>query len=360
MPPRYRIEAVRASALSVPLREPFVIASGRVDVTPNVLVEVALVDADSGRRATGLGEAATLPAVTRETQGSVLGAFAVLAPPEEALPAGDLTAWLADGRLGACTRAGLETALLDAQARLEGRPVHGVAGPPRLTLTSDITIPIGDPGHMAKVARRWKARGFGCFKVKVGKDVDHDLRALELIHEAVPDATYRLDANAGFTASEAIALAREVERLGLVVECWEQPCGRLALDQMAEVAAALDTPVIADESVATLSDLARVVAAKAADGVNLKLVKSGGFLPCLALGREARRLGLSLMVGAMVETRLGITAAAHLAVALGGVEFPDLDTALLLADDPFVGGYEAEGPRLTLSGAPGLGVSKRL
>jgi L-alanine-DL-glutamate epimerase-like enolase superfamily enzyme len=362
---RYRIERVEGTPLSVPLVEPFVISSGRVDTTPNVLVEVEVVDLVTGARATGLGEASTLHPVTKETQGSVLGAFAVLQAPAFALKdLGMAVEWGQDRSPGPCVAAGIETALVDAFARLAGVSARvflgGEAGARTATIATDITIPIGDPGHMAKLAKRWRAKGFRCFKVKVGKDLDEDLRALELIHEVVPDATYRIDANAAFTVAEALALARSVKALGLQVECYEQPCARLALEAMAEVAAELETPVIADESVATLGELERVVKAKAADGINLKLVKSGGPLQCFVLGQAARRHGLQLMVGGMVETRLGMTAAAQLAAALGGVEYPDLDTAWLLADDPFTGGYTAEGPLMTLSDAAGLGIAQKL
>src|SRR5262249_26501328 len=160
--------------------------------------------------------------------------------------------------------------------------------------------------------------------------------------------------NAGFTAKEAIALARTLERLGLPIECYEQPCDDL--DALAEVCRAVDPPVIADESVATRGDLERVAAAGAADGVNLKIAKSGGLLAARAIGLEAQRRGMPVMVGGMVETRLGMTAGAHLAASLGGVEFVDLDTAWLLEDDPYEGGYRARGPDYTLGDEAGLGV----
>jgi L-alanine-DL-glutamate epimerase-like enolase superfamily enzyme len=211
---------------------------------------------------------------------------------------------------------------------------------------------------MTKLALGWKKRGFGCFKVKVGKNLDQDIAALRAIHSAVPDATFRIDANAGFSASQAIALAEELERSGIEVECYEQPCAPGDLEGMAEVARAVSPPVIADESIASLSDLERVCGANAADGVNLKLAKSGGLLPALAIGRAAQARGMPLMVGGMVETRLGMTAAAHLSAALGGVDFPDLDTAWLLADDPYEGGYDADGPRYTLPDEPGLGIRR--
>jgi L-alanine-DL-glutamate epimerase-like enolase superfamily enzyme len=95
------------------------------------------------------------------------------------------------------------------------------------------------------------------------------------------------------------------------------------------------------------------------DGINLKLGKHGGVLIAARLGLEARSAGLRLMTGGMVETRLGMTAAAHVACALGGVDFVDLDTAWLLADDPYRGGYEADGPHYTMPASRGLGVTSR-
>jgi L-alanine-DL-glutamate epimerase-like enolase superfamily enzyme len=147
--------------------------------------------------------------------------------------------------------------------------------------------------------------------------------------------------------------------LGIAVECWEQPCAADDLEGMALVAAELDAPVIADESVKTESDLRAVVDRRAADGVNLKLAKLGGVERALAVGLAAQQAGLKLMVGGMVETRLGMTAAAHVACALGGAEFVDLDTAWLLTDDPYEGGYVADGPHYTLPDAAGLGIKRR-
>jgi L-alanine-DL-glutamate epimerase-like enolase superfamily enzyme len=212
---------------------------------------------------------------------------------------------------------------------------------------------------MAELATEWWARGFRSFKVKVGKDLDADLRALEAMHRAAPAATFRPDANAGFSREQALAYANGAQKLGAALECFEQPCGAEDLEGMAAVAEALTIPVIADESVKRVGDLERVLRAKAADGVNLKIAKSGGLLRAREVGALARAHGMPLMVGGMVETRLGMTAATHLAASLGGAEFPDLDTAWLLREDPFEGGYQADGPRYTLPDSPGLGLRPR-
>ncbi|HEY4118705.1 MAG TPA: enolase C-terminal domain-like protein [Byssovorax sp.] len=360
-------EALEVAALSVALTEPFVIASGRVDATRAALVQV--VARGDGLEARGLGEAAALPPVTREDQPEVLdaleraraafvGAAIDLDLDGDFCVVSELCARAADGSTVA--RAGLETAALDAISRLFDRPLRallgGDVGRATRVLETDITLPIQPAAAMAAQALRWRALGFSCFKVKVGVDADADVAAIAAVHAAVPDATFRVDANAGFSARVAIAFARALERRGVAMQCFEQPCAADDLDGMAEVARAISAPVVADESVKSLADLDRVAAARACGAVNLKLAKSGGPLGALAIGRRARALGLGVMCGGMVETRLGMTAAAHVAAALGGVEFVDLDTAWLLADDPFTGGYTARGPRLTLVDAPGLGV----
>jgi L-alanine-DL-glutamate epimerase-like enolase superfamily enzyme len=356
-----RIVALGARPLSVPLREPFVIATGRMDATRAALVTVELEDG-GGRRAAGLGEAAALPPVTREDQPDLLAAVAAARARLEGAELAGLAA--ADAAVAAAlpdapvARAGVAAALADAWARLEERPLHallGGGGTPA-PLATDITLPIGAPDYVAGLARAYRTAGFDCFKAKVGRDHRADLATLRAVAAAVPDARFRLDANAGYTARDALELVERLAADGLALECFEQPCARDDLAGMAEVAARSPAPVVADESFRGADDLERLAAARAAHGVNLKLAKLGGPAAAVALGREARRRGLKLMAGAMVETRVGIATMAHVVAALGGVEWVDLDTAFLLARDPFAGGYRAEGARLVLEPGAGSGV----
>ncbi len=359
-----RIEHLSATALTVPLREPFVIASGRIDATRAVEVQVRL--GWRGRTETGLGEAACLPPVTREDQDDVLlevrrAAAELIGRPLEARAEELESALEATLPEGPVARAGIETALLDAMARCAGVPLRAILGQRGLatrSLETDVTIAIAEPARMAELAREWVSVGFRALKIKVGKDVDTDVRALEAIARAAPGAKLRVDANAGYSAAQAIAVARACERLGLgeTIECWEQPCAADDREGMREVAAAVQATVVADESVKGFADLRDLVKRGYAGGVNLKLAKLGGVLIAVRMGLEAQANGLKIMVGGMVETRLGMTAAAHVACALGGVDYVDLDTAWLLADDPYAGGYEADGPFYTMPATAGLGV----
>lgn len=324
---------VAVEPLSVPTLDPFVISSGTVHATRSILVRIG----------EGLGEGSCLPPVTKEDQPDALAAVQRFQD--------DLDALLPTP----VARAAVEMALLDDQARKKGEPLWRFLGGPFAAppLETDITLPILPPQRMAELAAQWWRQGFRKLKVKAGKDLDADVRALEAIVRVVPDAAFQPDANGGLTVSQSLAYLEAARRLSARVLCFEQPCA--TVDELNELQARCEVPVIADESVKRVEDLGPL----RIGGVNLKIAKSGGLLAARAIGIEAKRRGLKVMVGGMVETRLGMTAAAHLAASLGGVDFADLDTAFLLTEERFEGGYRAAGATLTLPDAPGLGVALR-
>ena len=360
-----RILSVTTEPLAVPLVDPFVIATARVDVTQSVLVRVEVEG--RGGRATGLGESACLQPVTHEGPADVHAALRALAPALVGrsldAPTAEAFAALVGGALDRApvARAGLQVSLLDAAARLEGRHLVSLLDPslplPR-RLVSDVTLPILPVARMVALAEGWRARGFRTFKVKVGHDLEKDRAALLAVAGRVPEARFRLDANAGFTAAEAVALLRACLAAGLRIECFEQPCAREDIDGLEAVqASAPGVPVVADESLRGPADLEAILARRGRiGGVNLKIVKLGGILEALTLGRRARAAGLQVMVGGMVETRLGMSTGACLAACFDEV-LTDLDTAWLLASDPFKGGYEADGEAYTVGRGTGHGVS---
>ncbi len=362
-----RVLGATSAPLLVPLREPFTIATARMDTTRAALVRLVGRGLSSTDQVAGLGEAACLYPVTREDLPDVLAAA------ENALPrlvgvdvsrpedCADLAARAAEGF--PVLVAAIECALVDALARSRGQSVarlFGVDDRMRThALESDITIPIAEESEMLRVGRTWHEAGFRAFKAKVGRAQDVETRSLCTMHTVLPGLRFRLDANAGFSAEDALTMLGELRRHGAHVECFEQPCARDDWDGMAKVVRDGRVDVVADESLRGWDDLERLVKTRAATSVNLKLVKLGGFGPSLALGREATRLGLGLMVGGMVETRLGMTCAATLASCLPKVAYADLDTAWLLAEDPFDGGFTSEGPHIRVIEGFGFSVRER-
>lgn len=356
-----RVLEASAVPLIVPLREPFTIATARMDTTRAALLRVR-ASSNAGGEVLGLGEAACLYPVTREDLPDVLReaerALPQLVGRELTRPeaCAELASTVAEG--SPVLVAAIECALVDALARSRR---HGVATLFGMELRSgeiesDITIPIADEHEMLRVGRTWHDSGFRAFKAKVGKSQESETRALCNMHSLLPDLRFRLDANAGFVAEDALTMLAELRRHGATVECFEQPCARDDLEGMAKVVRDGAVDVVADESLRGPEDLARIVKLRAATSVNLKIVKLGGFGPSLALGREALRLGLGLMVGGMVETRLGMTCAATLAACLPSVAYADLDTAWLLAEDPFKGGFSSRGPFIQMLEGHGFTV----
>ena len=272
-------------------------------------------------------------------------------------------------------RAAIESALLFAIADLLQTPMFNLLGNGPLqaedvdgaVVETDITIPIASPDVMAGWAKEHAASGFSCFKVKVGRNESlggrvADVEAVEAIAAATAGLAHRrlrLDGNAGQSVDDAVFVADAASRVGLEVELIEQPTPPGDLRALAAVAEQTGLTVIADESVKDSRDLAALLAHAGPGkrlGANLKLVKHGGPLMATALGRDALAQGAPLMVGAMVETRVGLAAMLHVARALCAPDaLPslaiDLDTAILLQTDPFVGGYRQVGSRITLEAA---------
>jgi L-alanine-DL-glutamate epimerase-like enolase superfamily enzyme len=216
-------------------------------------------------------------------------------------------------------------------------------------MPTSFTIAIAAPEEMARLAS--EAAAYPILKIKLGSD--DDVTRLAAVRAARPDARLRVDANAGWAADEAVEKLRTLERFGL--ELVEQPTQREDFAGMGAVQAHTDLPVVADESVRSLADV-EALAAVGVRGINLKLMKVGGLAPAVRILRRAKGLGMRVMLGCMIETSLGATAAAHLA---GMADWLDLDAPLLISNDPFDGVRFGSGGEVSLPRRPGIGVVRR-
>ena len=352
------ISEIRCHRLTVPLHTPFVTALRRTEHLETTVVEV--VDGDGVR---GYGEA---PQVWRVTGESLAGAEACLSGPLADVVRGrsvddlpDLSRLLADavvGNFGA--KAAMDVALHDLAARRAGVSLTsflggsaGMHGVP-----TDVTVSSGEPDELAATAIKRTGEGFAVLKLKVGTDAATDVARVRAVREAAPDARIRVDANQGWTPAEAIAVIRAMEDAGLAVEFVEQPVERYDVHGLAQVTAAVETPVMADESVFGLRDLAAVIDQGAADLVNVKLAKCGGLGVARELLDRARAAGLGTIVGSMMEGPIGVGAAAALVAAVGTSHVSDLDAAWWASSSPVAGGARYEGGVILLPDAPGLGI----
>lgn len=358
------IAEVRTRPLSVPLHTPFVTALRRTTTIETVLVEV--VDSDG---VVGWGEA---PQVWQVTGDSLAGSRACLDGPLRAT----LVGRPADPRESAAlvqravvgnrsAKMAADTALHDLAARRHGVTLAqhlatfaGVHDAAATQVRTDVTLAAGSPAELAAAATARVDDGFGTLKLKVGTDAATDVARVLAVRAAVGGAVaLRLDANQGWDAFEAVRVIGALEAAGADVELVEQPVPARDLLGLAHVTAHVETPVMADESLFTLEDLVEIIRLDAADLVNVKLAKCGGLTPALELLDVAERHGFGTFVGSMMESHVGVGAAAALVAAVGTSSLPDLDAAWWAAASPYQGGPAYAGDRLVLSDRPGLGVA---
>jgi len=330
-----------ARPLDLTLARPFTIARGTRTVTQNVLVTIEQ-DGVVGR-----GECA--PNVRYgQSQASSLEAladFGLAASADAREPLAILEDFDNAYPQETATRAGLSSALWDWFGRNLERPLHRLLAlePSRLPASS-FTISIDDPdGIRERVA---EARAWPVLKVKMGGG-DADLHALSVLRELTPKPI-RVDANEAWDEAEAREKIAWLAQLGC--ELVEQPLPAGQLDAVRRLREAKALPLVADEDAQFFEDLAEV--AGAYDGINVKLAKCGGIREAVHMIHRARKVGMDVMLGCMVESSLGIAAAAHLAPM---ARWADLDGAALLAEDPFRPPVVRDGT-LHLPTEPGLGV----
>jgi o-succinylbenzoate synthase len=359
------VERVEATTSSVPLHTPFVTALRRTETTDTVIVTVT----DSDGRV-GWGEA---PQVWQVTGESLAGATAcvetMLAPTvvghrlddRDDLAAAAARVQAAVARnFGA--RAAVDAALHDLVAQAEGTSVAALLagrpdGIPR-RLTTDVTLSAGSAGDLADTARSRVAAGFTTLKMKVGTDASTDVQRVAAVRRAVGAAvTLRLDANQGWTREEAVDVIRALEVADLGVEFVEQPVVADDVEGLAWVRERVGLPVMADESCYGRHDLERIIRLGAADLVNVKLAKCGSLTVGRDLLRRAHEAGLGTIVGSMMESHVGVGAAAALVAAQPTTATPDLDAAWWSVGSPVAGGVEYRHNEIQLPEGAGLGIS---
>ncbi|MDI1318717.1 MAG: enolase C-terminal domain-like protein, partial [bacterium] len=197
--------------------------------------------------------------------------------------------------------------------------------------------------------------------VKVGGKggADYDLARLAAIREAAPDAPLILDGNAGVSRTEARALVQGLRQRGITPALLEQWLAKDDLEGARALAEESGWLVAADESVCSGQDAERIAQQKAAQVVNIKLMKAG-LATALDIVAVARRTGLGLMIGGNVESILAMTVSACFAAGQGGFTFADLDTPLFMATNPFAGGYTLDGGKISVAHiTAGHGVTPR-
>lgn len=352
-----RITRIRLGRISVPLRVPFKTALRSVDSVEDVVVEV---HTDAGT--IGYGEAPPTGVITGDTTGAIVGAVqdhigrAILDRDVDDLE--DLLQRVQQSIVhNTSAKAAVDMALWDLYGQLHHIPVYKLLGGARKCIVTDITISVNPPEEMARDARDAIGRGYDCLKVKVGANPALDVERLSAVRRAVgDDVCIRIDANQAWRPREAVRILNAMQEKGLAIEFVEQPVKAQDIDGLRYVTEHSDVPVLADESVFSPEDAMRIMQTRAADLINIKLMKCGGLTNALKIASAAEVYGVECMIGCMLEAKISVNAAVELACAKRIITKVDLDGPVLCSEDPILGGAVFREKEITVSDEPGLGI----
>ncbi|KJV29084.1 dipeptide epimerase [Luteibacter yeojuensis] len=353
-----KITDIRFGMLRVPLKTAFKTALRTVESVEDIVV---MVHTDDGH--VGYGEAPATAVITGDTHGSIVDAIRHYIAPrligEDIADLNRLTR-LIQGAMERNTsaKAAVEIAVHDLWGQLYGAPLYKLLGGGDPVITTDITISVDYIDKMVADSVSAVERGFESLKIKVGKDIGVDIERVRAIHAAVENrALLRLDANQGWTAKEAVYALHALEDAGVRLELVEQPVKARDLEGMRYVTERVHTPVMADESVFGPLEVMELIRMRAADIINIKLMKTGGISNAIKIADIAGLHGIECMIGCMLETSISVAAAVHVAVAKADVITKvDLDGPSLCAYDPVDGGVAFNESEISITDAPGLGI----
>jgi L-alanine-DL-glutamate epimerase-like enolase superfamily enzyme len=353
-----KITAIELGMLRVPLKTPFKTALRTVAQVEDLVV---LVHTDTGH--VGHGEAAATAVITGDTHGSMIEAIRnIIAPRLIGQDIADLNR-VTQSIQGALERnysakAAVEIAVYDLFGQLYGAPLYKMLGGGDPVITTDITISVDYIDKMVADSLDAVARGFESLKIKVGKDIGVDIERVKAIYAAVEGrALLRLDANQGWTAKQAVFAMHALEDAGVRLELLEQPVKAHDIAGLKYVTERVHTPVMADESVFGPVEVIDLITRRAADIINIKLMKTGGISNAIRIADIAGLYGVECMIGCMIETSISVAAAVHVAVAKSSVITKvDLDGPSLCAFNPVEGGVVFNESEISIGDGPGLGI----
>ncbi len=351
------ITDISTKIISIPLITTFKTALRTIDEIENIIVTV---ETDSGQ--VGFGSAAPTAVITGDTVSSILGGIEHI---RESLAGLEIGNWESIfHRLNNCiignmsAKAAVDMAIYDLLAKSLEIPLYRLLGGLTNNVRTDITVSLDTEKKMIAESKEKVGRGFDILKIKVGGDLELDIRRLQAIQEAVgPEVSIRIDANQGWSGKEAVWVGNELERRGINIELMEQPVPAKDFEGLRYVRDNVAFPVYADESLFSPRDALELIRMNAVDGLNIKLMKCGGIYSALQIVSIAEAAGIPCMIGSMMESHVSVTAAAHLAASKAVIRKYDLDAPLFCSRNPAEGGISYQGAGVVFADAPGLGIA---
>jgi len=343
-----QITSVEWKELQIPLKKPFKIALGTIENYHGVIVKICTEEH------CGFGEASPSPRITGDTVGSTIAALNRFKPillGSDALEIGAIMRELEkSAAYNTTAKAAIDMALYDLLGKHANMPVRNILGGEKEKIETSLTVSIGSVNEMLKSAESLINSGAKVLKVKIGLSPDEDILKIRELRN-ITDIKIRVDANQGYSLKRAIKVLRALERYE--IEFAEQPLPAEVVEDLAVLRSAVDIPIMADESVHRSIDVLKILGK--VDAINIKLMKSGGIYEALKMAAIAKAAGIKVMVGCMIETKLGITAGTQFALGIGA-DYADLDGYWDLGEQPFTGVEFKDGYNV-VSSLSGVGAS---
>ncbi len=358
-----KIKSISLGYIDIPLVTPFKTALRTVNSVNDLIVKIETEDGMSG-----YGEAPPTAVITGDTKESIEAAVrGYIAPSILGMDLDEIDAVMEKMEKSIAkntsAKAAVDIALYDLYAREKGMPLFrmlakGDLGQAKTRLETDLTISVNDTEEMVRDSLRAVGQGFRILKVKVGKGGARDVERIREIRRAVgSEIVIRVDANQGWTREEAVRTIRAMEDAGLGIELVEQPVSGHDFKGLKYVTGQVNTPILADEAVFSVEDAERIIEERAADLLNIKLMKTGGIHNALKICDLAQKNEVKCMIGCMLESKVAVSAGAHLAAARSCVTMADLDGPSLCSADPYQGGPIYRGPDILLTEESGIGIT---
>ena len=339
-----KIIQIELYKLSIPLKEPFVISLGTIYNAENI---IAVIRTNHG--ISGFGECSPFMTINGESQSTCFIVGDLLAKKlkgknpldiEDCMNVMDKTIYG-----NSSIKSAFDIALHDIASQHAGIPLYKfLGGKKNKKLITDYTVSIGDPEKMANDALKIKKAGYSVIKVKLGENTKIDVERIKTIRKVIgKKIPIRIDANQGWDVKTAIKILKALKEFN--IQYCEEPIPRWDFMNLKKVNKKSPIPVMADESCCDHHDAKRLIQLRACDMFNLKLGKSSGLLNAKKIIALAEKENMKMQVGGFMESKIAMTANAHLALSSKNILYCDFDTPLMFAEDPVSGGiiYKANG-----------------
>lgn len=351
-----KITDIEIFKLNIPLKNPFIISLGTITDANNIIVKI-----HTNQGLYGIGEGCPyiyIVGETQETDFEIAKQIAILLKNKNPLQIEERLAEINKAvKLNPTIKSAFDMALYDLLAKYAQMPLYALLGGKNdRQIFTDMTVSLNTPELMAAEALKFKSQGFQSIKVKLGTNKKDDVSRIEAIREAIDEEIpLRIDANQGWDCTTAIATLKALEKYD--IEHCEEPIPRWNTWDLVKVRNASPIPIMADESLFDEHDAFRLASMGACDYFNIKFSKSGGIHTALKIISIAEAAGIKSQVGCMSESRLALTALAHIVMARKNIVHFDMDSALMLSQDPVIGGIKyLENGEIVLPESIGIGA----